>query len=94
MLNPRVQQHISTNFTVIFESEDVAHARYTCFATHGTSEHDLSEHFMEGGYYYSTFQRVPGDAEDVWKFSNLTLEMIWTVGDSIGLNEPHEQQEA
>jgi hypothetical protein len=85
-------QHISTNFTVEFESDDVAHARYTCFATHGRSEHDLSEHFMEGGYYYSSFKKIYSDSGDVWKFTHLTLEMIWTLGDSIGLNEPHEEQ--
>lgn len=47
---------------------------------------------MEGGYYYSSFRRVPSDSGDIWKFTNLTLEMIWTLGDSIGLNEPHGKQ--
>ncbi|EXJ71763.1 uncharacterized protein A1O5_05573 [Cladophialophora psammophila CBS 110553] len=84
--------HIATNFTIFFDSDDIAHGRYACFATHGRSEHDLSEHFMEGGYYYSSFRRVPSDSGDIWKFTNLTLEMIWTLGDSIGLNEPHEKQ--
>ncbi|KAJ9613497.1 hypothetical protein H2200_003439 [Cladophialophora chaetospira] len=86
--------HIAANITVFFESDTVAHARYTCFATHGRSECDLSEHFMEGGYYYSSFRRVHNGADDIWKFSNLTLEMIWTLGDSMGLNEPHEQSGA
>lgn len=47
---------------------------------------------MEGGYYYSSFRRVRNaHGEDQWKFTNLTLDMVWTLGDSKGLNEPHAE---
>ncbi len=73
----------------------MAHGRYTCIATHGIHESDLSEHFMEGGYYYSSFRRVAGGPSgDRWKISNLTLDMIWVLGESMGLNEPHKPEDA
>jgi hypothetical protein len=83
------QQHIASNFVVEFESDTMAHARYTCFATHGSHEWDLSKHFMEAGYYYSSFRREPtADGFSTWKFSHLTLDMVWTQGEALGLNEP------
>ncbi|KIW44607.1 uncharacterized protein PV06_03063 [Exophiala oligosperma] len=81
--------HIASNFIVEFESDTVAHARYTCFATHGLHESDISKHFMEAGYYYSSFRRVSAaDGYGAWRFSHLTLDMVWTLGESLGLNEP------
>lgn len=82
-------KHIASNFIVEFESDTVAHARYTCFATHGLHESDISKHFMEAGYYYSSFRRVSAaDGYGAWRFSHLTLDMVWTLGESLGLNEP------
>jgi hypothetical protein len=79
---------MQSNWTVIFESDDVAHARSTCFCTHGTDDNDFSKHFMEGGYYYTSFRRIRTEHGDHWKISNLTLDINWTMGDSLGVNEP------
>ena len=76
--------HMSSNFVIKFESENVAHARTTLHATCGSHESDLGECFHEGGYYYWSFRRVDGE----WKIRYLYLDCVWTLGDSLGLNEP------
>lgn len=46
---PNSTLRLATDFAAVFESDDaVAHARYTCFATHGRSEQYISEYFMGG----------------------------------------------
>ena len=86
--------HMSSNFVIKFESESVAHARSTLHAVCGSDERDLGVGFHEGGYYYWSFRRESsqrqggaegGDGE--WKISYLFLDVNWTLGDSLGLNE-------
>ena len=88
-------KHMAANFYVEFESDTVAHARYTCFATHGPHPSDISKHFMEAGYYYSSFRKEFTSAGiGLWKFSHLTLDMVWTMGESLGLNEPQSRNDS
>ncbi|EXJ56598.1 hypothetical protein A1O7_06942 [Cladophialophora yegresii CBS 114405] len=78
--------HASSNFTITFDpdSENVAHARTVLHAVCGIDEHDLGKTFQEGGYYYWSFRRNGGE----WKISYLFLDVNWTSGDSLGLNDP------
>lgn len=76
---------MSSNITIKFESEKVAHGRSTLHATHGISEKDLTPNFYVGGYYYYSFRkRKHGEP---WKITFLFLDVNWTEGDSLGLNE-------
>jgi hypothetical protein len=83
-------QHLQSNFTVTFESDDVAHGRTSCICTHGSDEVDLSRHFMVGGYYYFSFRRVKVADEDHWKISRLILDTNWEAGASFGLFDKRE----
>ncbi|KAI0182750.1 hypothetical protein EV127DRAFT_487811 [Xylaria flabelliformis] len=83
-------QHLQSNFTVTFESNDVAHGRTACICTHGSDENDLSKHFMVGGYYYFTFRRVHDGPDNYWKISRLILDTNWESGASLGLFEKRE----
>ena len=76
-------QHMSSNFVIQFESNTVAHGRSTVMATCGSHATDLSEVFSEGGYYYWSFRKVGGE----WKITYLYLDVNWTKGDSLGLND-------
>ena len=76
--------HMSSNFVIKFESDTVARARSTLHAACGLHETDLGQTFHEGGYYYWSFRKMWGK----WKISYLFLDVTWTLGDSLGLNEP------
>ncbi|KAL6890005.1 hypothetical protein GGI43DRAFT_416181 [Trichoderma evansii] len=78
--------HLSSNFKVHFSSPALAFARSTLFAAHATHKLDLGQNFFEGGYYYWTLEKH----EDGWKISRLFLDAVWWLGDSLGLNEPHD----
>ena len=74
---------------MIFDFSDdysVAHGRSTILVANGLSEHDLSPVFLEGGYYYWTFRKDL--TTEHWRISHLLLDINWTEGDSLGLNEP------
>lgn len=75
---------MSSNFTITFESDTVAHGRTALFGICGTHPDDIGENFSEGGYYYWSFRKV----RDEWKISYLFLDVNWVSGDSKGLNEP------
>lgn len=79
----RIYQHISSNFKIAFESEDKAKGRSTLIAVCGIDACDISKTFSEGGYYYWDFRRVDGE----WKLERLLLDVVWTQGDTLGLNE-------
>jgi len=84
--------HLSSNFTIKFDAEDadVAYGRSSLLAVCGTDARDIAKVFQEGGYYYWSFRRVKDDADSgngVWKISQLFLDINWTVGDSLGLND-------
>ncbi|KAL7622423.1 hypothetical protein AAE478_007928 [Parahypoxylon ruwenzoriense] len=83
-------QHLQSNFTITFESDDVAHGRASCICTHGSHEIDLSKHFMVGGYYYFSFRRERTEQGDHWKISRLILDTNWEAGDGVGLFETRE----
>ncbi|KJZ79731.1 hypothetical protein HIM_01200 [Hirsutella minnesotensis 3608] len=83
-------QHLQSNFSVTFESDNIAHARSSCICTHGSHETDLSQRFTVGGYYYLTFRRVPTDDGDEWKISRLILDTNWESGQSFGLFDKRE----
>ncbi|RMZ76602.1 hypothetical protein DV738_g4798, partial [Chaetothyriales sp. CBS 135597] len=75
--------HLSSNFYIAFESDTVAYGRSTLQATCGLHETDLGQTFHEGGYYYWTFRKV----NDEWKIAYLYLDVTWTAGESLGLND-------
>lgn len=77
---------MSSNFIIKFESETLAHGQSTLMATCGLHETDLSECFFEGGYYYWSVKKVD---EGRWRISYLFLDVNWTKGESLGLNEEH-----
>jgi hypothetical protein len=98
-LSDKFSKHAFTNFTITFDPHrpDVAHARTTLHAICGTDKHDLGRTFQEGGYYYWSFRKVGpcigadgerGSDAAKWKISYLFLDVNWTSGDSLGLNEP------
>lgn len=86
MLIDRRGQHMSSNMMVRFSSPTTAFARSTLSAVHSTHEHDLGQNFFEGGYYYWVLEKQG----DEWKISSLFLDAVWWLGDSLGLNEPHD----
>jgi hypothetical protein len=90
-----IAQHASSNFTIKFDphSETIAHGRTALHAICGTDEHDLGKTFQEGGYYYWSFRKDAGKGGK-WKISYLFLDVNWTSGDSLGLNEPGAADEA
>jgi hypothetical protein len=57
-------------------------------ATCGLHETDLGQAFFEGGYYYWSFHKVNGE----WKISYLFLDVNWTCGESLGLNDQDHHQ--
>ncbi|RMD40575.1 hypothetical protein DV735_g4560, partial [Chaetothyriales sp. CBS 134920] len=75
--------HLSSNFYIVFASDTVAHGRSTLQATCGLHGTDLGQTFHEGGYYYWSFRKVNGE----WKISYLYLDVTWTQGESLGLND-------
>jgi hypothetical protein len=83
-------QHLSSNFTVHFESPTFAHARSLLTAAHSTHSTDFGQNFFEGGYYYWSLRKQE-DGE--WKISFLTLDAVWWHGESLGLNEQHPGKE-
>ncbi|KEF61609.1 uncharacterized protein A1O9_03177 [Exophiala aquamarina CBS 119918] len=81
--------HLSSNYTILFNSETVAHGRSALFAVCGTHPEDMGQIFSEGGYYYWSFRKEL----DGWKISYLFLDVNWVSGDSKGLNEPAAAEE-
>jgi hypothetical protein len=96
---PHHQQHTSSNVTITFDphNADIAYARTSLHVTCGLDEHNLGKTFQEGGVYYWSFRKVDsggsqGGAHGVatgerWKISCWFLDINWTSGDSLGLNE-------
>ncbi|OAL26154.1 hypothetical protein AYO20_10207 [Fonsecaea nubica] len=90
--------HSSSNLTISFTSDNTAHARSALHAVCGTDSDDIGKVFQEGGYYYWSFRRAEHGQEHgqeqeeqglaEWKISYLFLDVNWTSGDSLGLNEP------
>ncbi|EXJ74458.1 uncharacterized protein A1O5_02754 [Cladophialophora psammophila CBS 110553] len=85
--------HASSNFTITFQSDTVAHARSALHAICGTDPDDIGRVFQEGGYYYWSFRKEgqgqgQGQGQGKWLISYLFLDVNWTRGDSLGLNEP------
>ncbi|OQU94030.1 SnoaL-like domain-containing protein [Cladophialophora immunda] len=87
--------HSSSNVTISFTSENTAHARSALHAICGTDGDDIGKVFQEGGYYYWSFRREDqgqgqeqGQGRGKWRISYLFLDVNWTSGDSLGLNEP------
>ncbi|KAK6369410.1 hypothetical protein LTS17_009753 [Exophiala oligosperma] len=76
--------HMSSNMTITFESDIIAHGRSALFAICGVHSDDINKNFSEGGYYYWSFRKVG----ETWKISYLFLDVMWENGDSLGLNEP------
>lgn len=67
----------------------MAHARTNLFAVCGLDSVDIGKNFAEGGYYYWSFRKeqvASGNME--WKISYLFLDVTWSQGDSLGLNQP------
>ncbi|KIW22752.1 uncharacterized protein PV07_11018 [Cladophialophora immunda] len=94
-LTPTRIQHSSSNVTISFTSENTAHARSALHAICGTDGDDIGKVFQEGGYYYWSFRREDqgqgqeqGQGRGKWRISYLFLDVNWTSGDSLGLNEP------
>lgn len=78
-----LSQHLSSNLTIVIESENRAAARSTLIAVCGTDAVDVSQIFAEGGYYYWNFLKHDGE----WKIERLFLDVVWEHGDSLGLND-------
>lgn len=80
---------MSSNFSITFESDSVAHGRSALFAVCGIDASDIGKNFAEGGYYYWTFRKETNlNEKKEWKISYLYLDVTWSQGDSLGLNEP------
>lgn len=79
MINISVQ-HLSSNHSVKFESNTVAHGRSTWQSSAGFHATDIGQVFFTGGYYYWSFRKV----DEEWKVSLLFLDMTWTSGDFPG----------
>ncbi len=75
-------QHLSSNFTIVFHSDMKASARTTLMAVCGLDESDIGKVFSEGGYYYWDLRKCGGE----WKIERLVLDVVWTMGDDLGLN--------
>ena len=74
---------------MVFDFSDdysVAHARSTILVANGLDKHTLDPVFLEGGHYYWTFKKDPKTNQ--WHISFVLLDVVWTFGDSMGLNEP------
>ncbi|KIX92165.1 uncharacterized protein Z520_12158 [Fonsecaea multimorphosa CBS 102226] len=95
--------HSSSNMTISFTSDTTAHARSALHAICGTHDNDIGQVFQEGGYYYWSFRKDhpdhdhghlqgrgqgQGQGRGTWRISYLFLDVNWTSGDSLGLNEP------
>lgn len=80
---------MSSNFSIVFESDTVAYGRSALLAICGLDPKDIGKNFEEGGYYYWTFRKeVSPDGHSEWKIAYLNLDVTWIRGDSLGLNEP------
>ena len=74
---------------MIFDFSDdysIAYGRSTIMVANGISKDNLSPVFLEGGYYHWTFHKDPAAGQ--WRISLLKLDINWTEGDSLGLNDP------
>ena len=77
---------MTSNLKIVFtEKYETAYGRATISVTNGLHEVQLDPNFIEGGYYYFTFRKNPDTRQ--WQISYLYLDINWTQGDSLGLNE-------
>lgn len=86
--------HMSANSVIRFPDGDgnqargellrSAHGRSNLYSVCGLDEKDLAQTFHEGGWYYWSFRK---EDDGQWKICYLFLDVNWTMGDSLGLNE-------